>query len=623
MRKLAGIVVIAAVVAVALEVMATTHPVAASSPTKILVVMEENHSLSQAEAGMPYLFGLARIHGYATDYSAVSHPSVPNYLAIASGSTHGITSDPDPGSKLHGQSVFDQALAAGKTAKTYNESMSGNCSINGTSAYDVNHNPWPYFSDEHANCMAHDVPSGTELSGALLTDVRAGALPNAGMLSPNNAHDAHDGTLKAADTWLQGWLPIIMGGPDYTSGRLILMVVFDEGCCTFPNDRVLAVDLSVTGGKVVTKLLDHYSLARAYEQITGTPFLSKAATAPDLLSAFGTAAATRGAPTLHVQGNKLVDQNGNAFRMLGVNRSGAEYACAEGWGIFDGPTDTAAAIAAMQRWHVNAVRLPLNEDCWLNINGVKAAYGGVNYQNAIVQYVDDLNAAGIVVILNLHFSAPGTILPDNQWPMADEDHSPAFWSSLARVFKDNHSVVFDLFNEPYPDSNRDTTAAWSCVLNGGRCAGVSYRTAGMQQMVDAVRATGATQPLLIAGPQYAGDLDRWRAYEPVDPLNQLVASVHIYEPRYAPCAGSTCWTTIMDPLAAVVPIEIGELGSINCTAASIMGLLNNADANGIGYTAWAWNVGSCSGEPSLITDYTGTPSRTYGQGFHDHMLAVT
>jgi endoglucanase len=329
-----------------------------------------------------------------------------------------------------------------------------------------------------------------------------------------------------------------------------------------------------------------------------------------------------GVPVVHVRGNQLVDQNGNSVRMLGVNRSGAEYACAEGWGLFDGPTDTDAAIAAMRTWDINTVRLPLNEDCWLGINGVLPQYGGANYQNAIVDYVNRLNAHGILVILNLHFSAPGTTIPDNQWPMADEDHSPAFWASVATVFQNNHSVVFDLFNEPNPDGGKDSTAAWSCVLDGGTCSGISYMTAGMQQLVSVVRATGATQPLLIAGPQYAGDLDAWLQYEPVDPINQLIASVHIYEPQYAPCASVTCWNTVMAPLAAVVPIEIGELGSKNCTATSITPLLDFADAHGIGYTAWAWNVGSCTAEPSLITDYNGTPSQTFGQGFHDHMLAI-
>jgi Bacterial Ig domain/Phosphoesterase family/Chitobiase/beta-hexosaminidase C-terminal domain len=265
--------------------------VAVASATKLLVIMEENHSLAQADAGMPYLFGLAQIHGYATDYSAVAHPSVPNYLAITSGSTQGISDDTDPGSPaVHGQSVFDQAIASGLTAKTYNESMSSNCSLSGSTGYDYNHNPWVYYTDatEHANCMAHDVPSGTDTSGALLTDINAGTLPNAGMVTPNNDNDSHDGTLAAADTWLQGWLPIIMSGSDYTSGRLLLIVAFDEGTGTYPSDKVLTVDLSVSGSKVVSTLLDHYSLARAYEDITGTAFLNNAATANDLLAAFGT-----------------------------------------------------------------------------------------------------------------------------------------------------------------------------------------------------------------------------------------------------------------------------------------------------------------------------------------------
>src|SRR5215470_8869578 len=88
------------------------------------------------------------------------------------------------------------------------------------------------------------------------------------------------------------------------------------------------------------------------------------------------------AATLAVQvsGNHLVDQNGTPVRLLGVNRSGAEYACAQGWGIFDGPSD-ATSIAAIAAWHVNAVRVPLNEDCWLGINGVNPSYGGVNYRS--------------------------------------------------------------------------------------------------------------------------------------------------------------------------------------------------------------------------------------------------
>ena len=328
------------------------------------------------------------------------------------------------------------------------------------------------------------------------------------------------------------------------------------------------------------------------------------------------------APILAVRGNHLVDRQGAIVRLTGVNRSGAEYACAEGWGVWDGPTDTDGAIEAMVSWHVNAVRIPLNEDCWLGINHLRPLYSGARYRAAIADYVHRLERFGITPILNLHFSAPGSKVPDGQAPMADRDHSPAFWRSVATFFKGDHHLIFDLFNEPYPDRNRDSAAAWLCVLNGGSCPGVPFQAAGMQQLVDAVRGTGATQPLMIAGPQYAGDLDHWLQYEPHDPLHQLIASIHIYEPNWAPCAAQACWTSQIARVAATVPVVEGEVGSTNCAAGSILPLLNWSDAHGVSYLAWAWNVGSCAGEPSLITSYRGTPTHTYGQGYRDHLATL-
>jgi hypothetical protein len=83
---------------------------------------------------------------------------------------------------------------------------------------------------------------------------------------------------------------------------------------------------------------------------------------------------------VHARGNHLVDARGRVVRLYGVARSGAEYACASrdrggyGYGIFDGPVGT-QSITAMRRWHINAVQLPLNEDCWLGINGIRAVRG--------------------------------------------------------------------------------------------------------------------------------------------------------------------------------------------------------------------------------------------------------
>jgi hypothetical protein len=117
----------------------------------------------------------------------------------------------------------------------------------------------------------------------------------------------------------------------------------------------------------------------------------------------------------------------------GVNRSSTEYACVQGWGIFDGPSD-AASVEAIAARLVNAMRVPLNEDCWLGINGVKPAYAGAIYRPAISDYVTLLNAHGLAAILELHWSAPGAALAQGQPPMPDQDHSIAFWQSVAETF---------------------------------------------------------------------------------------------------------------------------------------------------------------------------------------------
>src|SRR6266702_2155809 len=119
--------------------------------------------------------------------------------------------------------------------------------------------------------------------------------------------------------------------------------------------------------------------------------------ATGLLAACANAAGSLGpppawsdAPAVHVQGNQLVDSAGRPVRLRGVNRSGTEYACAQGWGFFDGPSDS-SSVAAIGSWKVNVVRVPLNETCWLAINGVKLAYSGANYQRVISDYVALLN----------------------------------------------------------------------------------------------------------------------------------------------------------------------------------------------------------------------------------------
>jgi hypothetical protein len=312
---------------------------------------------------------------------------------------------------------------------------------------------------------------------------------------------------------------------------------------------------------------------------------------------------------LQVEGIRLVDSAGNLVRLRGVDRSGTEYACAEGWGIFDGPSD-AASIAAIASWNANAVRVPLNESCWLAINGVDPTYSGANYRQAILDYVARLNHAGLYIILDLHWAAAGSAIALAQTPMADRDHSPEFWRQVATAFKGNDLVLFDLFNEPYPDNNTDTPEAWRCWRDGGTCHGMSYQAAGMQELVDAVRSTGATNVILLGGIEYSAGLSGWLANRPTDPLHNIAAAWHIYNGSW--CADQDCWDSTADPVTKQVPLILGELGQDDGGSDFINSLMDWMDARQGSYLAWDWDVW---GAPlDLISNYDGTAT-AYGATF--------
>lgn len=324
---------------------------------------------------------------------------------------------------------------------------------------------------------------------------------------------------------------------------------------------------------------------------------------------------------LHVVGNALENDQGQQVILRGVNRSSIEYFCLNNWGFLaHGPVD-ATAVQAIKNWHVNAVRIPLNEDCLLNINGPQSTYVGQAYLTAVHNFVNLLNQANIAVILDLHWTNAGTSLANAQTPMPDQDHAPAAWTAIANEFKGNSSVIFDLFNEPYPDNNQDTTAAWTCWLNGGTCSGVHFTVAGMQELVNTVRATGATNPLLLGGVAYAAHISRWMQYKPNDPLNNLMAAVHIY-PDLSQCNTQTCWDNEIAPVAQQVPVIMGEIGERDCGHTLVDPLMAWADAHNIGYTAWSWIQSGCASEPSLISDYSGTAT-AYGVGVQNHLAALS
>lgn len=346
---------------------------------------------------------------------------------------------------------------------------------------------------------------------------------------------------------------------------------------------------------------------------TASPAPTSTLTASPTPTSSPTATPTSSAAPLavRVSGSALVNGAGRPLRLLGVNRSGTEFACAQGWGFFDGPTDT-AAVAAMAAWHVNAVRVPLNEDCWLGINGVSSTWGGQAYRDAVVQWVGRLHQAGLLAVLDLHWSAPGTTLATSQQVMADADHSPAFWSSVATTFRSDPAVVFDLYNEPHDIS-------WTCWRDGCTTA-AGWQAAGMQSLVDAVRGSGATQPVLVGGVGWASDLSGWLAHRPTDPAGQLAASAHIYS--FSGCSTASCWDSTLAPVAAQVPLVTGEVGENDCATAFTTSYLDWADAHGVSYLGWTWNTWDCASGPALISSYDGTPT-AFGAALRDRLARVS
>ncbi len=318
-----------------------------------------------------------------------------------------------------------------------------------------------------------------------------------------------------------------------------------------------------------------------------------------------------GPPVVRVSGNKLVNAGGSPIRLIGVDQAGAESSCVAGEGFGTPPdSDTQRIVAALRSWDINAVRLPLNEDCWLGINLPRPQFGGAAYRSAVLDYVDVLNAAGLAVILDLHWGAPGSQLAKGGEVMADEDHSPKFWSSVAATFKGHQGVVFDLFNEP-------RHLPFACLVDGG-CVEDGVEVAGYDQLISDVRDTGATNVVMVAGTDFAANPTGFNKMMPVDPRHQLAISVHVYNFNAAKSPASWAKWSQMG-LLAKAPVVTGELGERDCTAKFIDSYMSWADAHGVSYLAWAFNSGPCDG-PYLINS-SGSPT-AYGAGYKAHLASL-
>jgi endoglucanase len=382
----------------------------------------------------------------------------------------------------------------------------------------------------------------------------------------------------------------------------------------------IPINTSASGGKTFT-----VTLSAATGAALGSPASANVTIA---------AKTTSTAMAIKVKGNQFVDQNGKTFQMRGANVSGLESVAIQGWSVSDPWGGMKPVWTALQAWKINSVRFPLNEASWLGYSCVDAngqtvdPDPGKNYRATVQQTVTEANAAGLYVILDLHWSAPGNLCPTGQNWMADSDHSVAFWTSVASTFKGNPAVIFELYNEPVLT---DSTAGWNTWLNGGAQTTVlspaqesySWTSAGMQTLLDAVRATGATNVVLCGGVSYSNVLNGFPAHIPADPLSQLGVAWHVYSFNiYTDPSPGSSTANMVAAAAATVPLTITEVGDTDGagqTGSFVAKIATYADANGYSYFAWTWNDWGQSSN-DLILDTSGTPTIGFGTYYKQHLI---
>jgi len=232
----------------------------------VVVVVLENHGYTQVIGHSPYLDSLAHACGLATNYHAVSYPSLPNYLAMTGGSTFGIGDDKPPSSHpIHAPSIFGQVAS-----RSLEEGMRGTCSSTNGHLYAVKHNPQAYYVPIAKECRQNDVPLGSapDLSAAYT------------FITPNLCHDTHNCSLKAGDRFLSAFIPQLVHSAQYRAGNTAIFLTWDSDDRHQSNHvATLVIAPSIRGGTRDPHQYSHYSLLLTTEQMLGVPAIANAANA--------------------------------------------------------------------------------------------------------------------------------------------------------------------------------------------------------------------------------------------------------------------------------------------------------------------------------------------------------
>lgn len=251
----------------------------------VIWIVFENQRYSQiiGSSSAPYINNVANRCGLATNFFAEAHPSLPNYIAMTSGSTQGISDDRGP--SAHPLAVPSIFSLLGANWRALQESMPSNCDHSDSGSYAVRHNPATYYPNIGAQCAKQDVPLGPT------PDISARFT----FITPNVCNDMHDCGVGTGDRWLSTFLPKILASRQYLSGSTAVFITWDEDDYG-SNQRIatIVVAPSTPVGTRSTARLDHYSLLRTTEEMLSLkPLLGNAARAASMRAVFHLHARTR------------------------------------------------------------------------------------------------------------------------------------------------------------------------------------------------------------------------------------------------------------------------------------------------------------------------------------------
>jgi endoglucanase len=315
----------------------------------------------------------------------------------------------------------------------------------------------------------------------------------------------------------------------------------------------------------------------------------------------------------HTLGNQILDVNNHPVRFRGVVTGMLNWYPYINTSNTQDVTD--ASFNAARAWGVNAVRVPLGEQYWLQSYGCQYPITAAAYQNNVATIVNRITSRGMLAVLDLHWNTKFTTSLCNsakQQRMADAAHAITFWQQVATRFKNDPMVAFDLYNEPYG-------ITWGVWKYGGMVYdGGAWRATGMQQMYDAVRGTGAKNLVFVTG-------NGWGNTPP--PNDALISGYNIvYAAHYYTCPNNPpplgdcrinpynpappgqrldSWT----PLSLTQPVVVTEFGWPNQDSGVYnQNVINWAESRGIGWMAFTWNPDRRFGLITNLTTFAPTPA---------------